>query len=108
MVRLHICGNTRPLLEDMGKLGCEIIDLDSMAPLAEARAAMGDDQVLTGNLDPVRALRDSSPEKIHNAIAECHRQAGARYIVAAGCEVPRDTPDENMRAMCEYAKQAIV
>ena len=28
-VRLHICGNTRRILEGMGKLGCEIVDLDS-------------------------------------------------------------------------------
>ena len=39
--RLHICGNTSQILEGMGRLGCAIVDLDSMAPLAEARAAMG-------------------------------------------------------------------
>jgi uroporphyrinogen-III decarboxylase len=36
-------------------------------------------------------------------IAECHRQAGARYIVGAGCEIPRDTPLENVRALTAYA-----
>jgi hypothetical protein len=40
-VRLHICGNTRPILERLGQLGCEIIDLDSMVPIAEARVKMG-------------------------------------------------------------------
>jgi len=38
-VRLHICGDTRPNLERMGRLGCEIVDLDFLAPLADARAA---------------------------------------------------------------------
>ena len=32
-VRLHICGNTRRILEGIGKLGCDIVDLDSMAPI---------------------------------------------------------------------------
>ena len=45
-----------------------------------------------------------TPATVTAAIAECHREAGARYIVAAGCEVPRDTPHANVRAMVEYAR----
>jgi len=103
-VRLHICGNTRKLLAGMGRLGCEIVDLDSLAPLNEARQQMGAGQVLLGNLNPVTMLRNGNPESVTCAIGECHSQAGPRYIVGAGCEVPRDTPPENLRALCEYAK----
>ena len=103
-VRLHICGNTRRILDGMGRLGCDIVDLDFMVPISEARAAMGPNQVLLGNIDPVRALRNSTPERVTADIAECHRQAGARYIVGAGCEVPRDTPEANVRALTAYAR----
>ena len=41
-VRLHICGNTRRLLEGMGKLRCEIVDLDSLSPMNEARLKMAE------------------------------------------------------------------
>jgi len=41
-VRLHICGNTRHILEGMGRLGCEIVDLDYLAPVAEGREKNGD------------------------------------------------------------------
>ena len=102
-VRLHICGNTRRILEDMGRLGCDMVDIDSAVPLSAAREKMGPAQVLAGNLDPVRDLQNGTPESIQAALSECHRQAGARYIVAAGCEVPRDTPPANIRAMAEYA-----
>ena len=101
-VRLHICGRTRRLFARMGRLGCEIVDLDWMAPLAEARAAMGPDQVLLGNVDPVKVLRAGTPESVTAAVRECHRDAGSRYIVGAGCEVVRDTPEENLRALCGY------
>ena len=37
-------------------------------------------------------------------LSDCHRQAGPRFIVGAGCEVPRDTPAENLRALCAYAR----
>ena len=103
-VRLHICGNTRKLVEGMGRLGCEIVDLDSLTPLADARQTMGSSQVLLGNLNPVTVLMNGTPEIVTAGIAECHRQAGARFIVGAGCEVPRDTPPENLRALCEYAR----
>jgi len=105
-VRLHICGNTRPILDAMGKLGCDSIDLDSMAPIAEARAKLGPRQVVLGNLDPVRDLRNGTPASVFEAVAECHRQAGPRFIVGAGCEIPRDTPPPNVHAMVRYARQA--
>jgi MtaA/CmuA family methyltransferase len=101
-VRLHICGNTRQILDDMGRLRCDMVDLDSPTPVGEARAAMGPDQVLLGNLDPVRGLRDGTPESVYAAVAECHRQAGSRFIVGAGCEVVRDTQAVNLHAMVRY------
>ena len=105
-MRLHICGNTRKILAGMGQLGADIVDLDFLTPVEEARAAMGPRQILLGNLDPVRSLRDGTPESVTAAVAECHRQAGARFVVGAGCEVPRGTPPENVRAMAEYATTA--
>jgi MtaA/CmuA family methyltransferase len=104
-VRLHICGNTRRILHGMGKLGCEMIDLDFLTPVHEARAQMSPSQVLLGNIDPVRALRDGTPASVYQAIADCHSQAGTHYIVGAGCEVPRDTPAENLLALTQYARK---
>ena len=103
-VRLHICGNTKTIVDGMGQLGCEIVDLDYFTPVGEARAAMGPNQVLLGNIDPVRSLRNGTPESVTADIAACHRQAGARFIVGAGCEIPRDTPLENVRALTDYAR----
>ena len=103
--RLHICGNTRRILEGMGQLGCDIVDLDFLVPMKEGRQQMGPEQVLLGNLDPVRALRDGTPESVYEAVAECHQQAGSRFIVGAGCEVTRDTPVANLQALVAYARE---
>ncbi len=104
-VRLHICGNIGRIVDGIGTLGCEIIDVDSMVSLTRCREAVGPDPALAGNLDPVKALRNGTPHSVTEALADCHRQAGARYIVAAGCEVPRDTPADNLRALCAFARQ---
>jgi MtaA/CmuA family methyltransferase len=102
-VRLHICGDTRRLLPGIAKLGCDIVDLDSLVPIPQARSIMGKDCMLLGNLNPVTVMRNGTPEMITRAVTECHQQAGARFIVGAGCEIPRDTPDDNLRALCSYA-----
>jgi MtaA/CmuA family methyltransferase len=102
--RLHICGNTRPILAKMGRLGADVVDLDSLSPMAEGRREMGPKQVLLGNIDPVRVLKNGTPESVSQAVAECHGEAGGRFIVGAGCEVPRDTPPANFHAMAWYAR----
>jgi len=103
-VRLHICGNTSRLLAPMGRLGCAVVELDSMVPLDQARRAMGPGQMLLGNIDPVGVLRGGTPESITAALAACHAAAGPRWMVGAGCEVPRDTPSENLLALRDYAQ----
>ncbi len=106
-VRLHICGNISRILDRIGRLGCDIVDLDYMVSVAQARHEMGPRQVLLGNIDPVRILRNSTPQAVTAAIAECHRQAGTRYVVGAGCEVPRGTPEPNLLALTNYARSAL-
>jgi MtaA/CmuA family methyltransferase len=103
-VRLHICGNTRRIAPLMAKTGSEIVDLDYLTPMDEARAAAGPAQVLLGNIDPVRALRDGTPDSITAALEQCWQAAGPRWIVSAGCEVPRGTPRDNVFAMKRFAE----
>jgi MtaA/CmuA family methyltransferase len=102
--RLHICGNTRFALAGMGRLGCEVVDLDFLSPLAEGRAQMGPNQILLGNINPVSVLREGTPRQVFDAAVNCYRDAGPRFIIGAGCEVPRDTPHENLRALAEFTR----
>ena len=67
-VRLHICGNIRRILPGVGSLGCEMVDIDSMVPLDQARQEMGPAGRLAGNIDPVKTLRNGTPEAIAAAI----------------------------------------
>jgi len=104
MTRLHICGNTNFALERIGRLGCTVVDLDSMVDMRKARAAMPD-QVVDGNLDPVRLVLQRSARDVLEALKQCRDQAGTRYIAAAGCEIPRGTPPENLKAFSDFVQQ---
>jgi uroporphyrinogen-III decarboxylase len=81
-----------------------MVDLDWMVNVGEARKAMGPDQVLLGNIDPVRVLYAGNPDLVRSEIGKCRNEAGSNYIVGAGCEVPRGTPRENLEALSRFAK----
>lgn len=103
-VRLHICGNTLPILEGLGRLGCDIVDLDWMVPIRDARTQMGPQQVLAGNADPIKVVRNGTLEQVIAVLRQCHEDAGDKYILAAGCEIPRDAPLGNVTAFKDYAR----
>jgi len=99
-VRLHICGDTTHILPGMATLGAEIIDLDWQVDMAQARSALGPDVVLTGNLDPVSAVMMSTADQIRADVERVYQAVGNPYMVGAGCEIPPDTPHENLCALC--------
>jgi MtaA/CmuA family methyltransferase len=105
LARLHICGNSGPLLPLTRELGYDIIDLDSMVDLAEARSIAGRSQVFSGNLDPVRIVRNGTPDSIASALGDCASAAGPAWIVGAGCEIPRGTPRANILAKRDFARR---
>jgi len=100
-VRLHICGNINHLLGSIAKLKVDIIDCDSQVNMKRARDLLGTDVVLTGNLNPVTEVLESTPAKIREALARVYKDVGNPYFVNAGCEIPVGTPAENLRALCE-------
>ena len=68
---------------------------------------MGPDQVLLGNIDPVKVLKEGTAADVIEGLSRCYEAAGPRYIAGAGCEVPPDTPPENVKAMAEFARTAV-
>ncbi|NIM99692.1 MAG: hypothetical protein GTO24_16950 [candidate division Zixibacteria bacterium] len=99
-VKLHICGNTRHLMAHVATSGADIIDVDWMVTLAEARQAVGPDVVLCGNFDPVAVLLQSTTEDVAEVARQCSAFGGQGFILMLGCEVPPGTAEENIRAFC--------
>ena len=102
-VRLHICGSIKKKYAAIAGLGADLVDVDYPQTMAEAREGVGPAQVISGNVDPVRGIQNATPDEVREAFAEAHRQSGDRFILSAGCEVPPGTPEENVKAMFDYA-----
>jgi len=102
--RSHICGRTSNISDLRAKLGYDILDIDSKVPMADARAKMGPGALILGNVDTVAVLQRGNTDDVLKAVTKCHREAGPRWVIGAGCEVPRETPIANMMQLTDYAR----
>jgi MtaA/CmuA family methyltransferase len=99
-VRLHICGNITHLLPGISTLDIDILDVDHMVDMKEARAILGDKIILAGNIDPVSGIKDGNPEAISNFVNSTYKSVGNPLMICAGCEIPSKTPNENLKSLC--------
>ena len=99
LARLHICGNTSRILPDVIESGADIVDLDWMVDIGQAVETFGDDgPAICGNVDPVAVMLQGTPDSVYQGTLDCLKRGGLRLISGAGCEIPDDTPEENLRA----------
>lgn len=100
-VKLHICGNINHILADMVNTGAEIVDIDFMVDLSRALSLAKGKCSICGNLNPAEVILAGNEATVRAAAEECLRVAAGSdtYLFSGGCEVPRYTPVENMRAM---------
>lgn len=105
LVKLHICGQTTHLLDQMVTCGADLFNVDHLVPLAKAREVYAaHDKCYKGNLNPVEQIMQASPKQCFELARNCiATAAGTRFMLSAGCEVPAETPDEVFRAFCEAA-----
>lgn len=104
--KLHICGNTTNVLPYMIETGTDIVDLDWMVDLRRVKELIGDRKtVISGNYDPVAILLQGTPETVAQSVRACRAAVPSNYISSAGCEVPRDTPVENLLAVAQTLKE---
>lgn len=104
ITRLHMCGRTDDLLQDMARLPVDIYELDFMTDLRLARDVLGPDRCICGNIPTIDVLVEGSAEDTLGAAAECHGICGSRHIVSPGCDCAPGTPPANIHAMVQYAK----
>ena len=102
-VKLHVCGNIARNIKHMAKTGADIIDVDWMVPLDEARKDVGEEITLCGNFDPAGVLLQGTPEQVADAAKKCLALGGSKFILMPGCEVPPGVPEENLLAFCPGA-----
>jgi uroporphyrinogen decarboxylase len=92
------------LLERMAQSGADMISVDWTVDMADARARLGPDMMVQGNLDP--GVLFGSKDFIRDRIIDTVRKAGNKgHILNLGHGVLPSTPEENVAFFFETAKQ---
>jgi len=103
--RIHICGNTSGILDLLGETGADIVDIDWMVDFKTAASKLEGKASVCGNFDPVAVLLEGRKKDVENAVINCINSGNTRTFIAAGCEVPKHTGIENMKAVDESLKK---
>ena len=107
-IKLHICGDITSILDLIHLSSADIIDIDWMVDFGKAVDTFSNKCSACGNFDPVAIMLRGTPEKIEQAVRKCVEVGNDHTFIAAGCEVPRETPIENMVAVDETLKKLAV
>jgi len=104
---LHICGNTELILKQMLETGSDAFELDYKTDTQKAFYALNDKAVFIGNIDPSGVLAMGTPEMVREKTDKLLRifSKTHRFILNAGCAIPATTPEENIRAMVQVARE---
>ncbi len=101
---LYISGSAG-VLERMGQSGVDMVSVDWTVDMAEARARLGHNMKVQGNIDP--GVLFGSHAFIRDRIVDTIRKAGNKgHILNLGHGVLPGTPEDNVRFFFETAKQA--
>ncbi|MBC7333381.1 MAG: uroporphyrinogen decarboxylase family protein [Actinobacteria bacterium] len=106
-VKLHICGNITPILHLISQSGADIVDVDWMVDFEKAVNTLSDTCAACGNFNPV-ILLNGSTETVEEAVKKCIKASKNNTMIAAGCEVPKETPYENMLKVDEVLRGALI
>ena len=102
-IMLHICGNSAPRIAPLRDSGIHIYSMDTV-DLGWAQKEAEGAFAIFGNLNTVSVMLESSPEQVYAQARDLCLAAPTGFILAPGCDLPPDTPEENIRAMIRAAR----
>ena len=100
-ITIHICGNSIPLLDDIIELAPHGFSIEAKVDLSVARSKLAGRVCVLGNVSPTGALLSGTPDDVRIESRECLARWGDApgYILANGCDFPKEVPTENLLAM---------
>jgi uroporphyrinogen-III decarboxylase len=89
------------------ELGIHVFNFTHLQPLDKVRGLVGPDLCLLGNVPPLDALAQGTPEQVKQGVRDCLARHPARkgLVLSAGGGTSPGTPEANIRALVEAAKE---
>ncbi|CAK7086900.1 uroporphyrinogen decarboxylase family protein [Tissierella sp.] len=106
-ISIHICGKSKGIWESVMDTGISSFSIDNVEDLQDAKEIMGNRITISGNVPPVDIMQKGTREDVLRAAKECIRKTyGTKkgYILSSGCQIPMNTPMENIDALMDAAR----
>jgi MtaA/CmuA family methyltransferase len=105
-IGLHICGNATRIIEPMVETGAIFLQVDYKIDRTACKHASQGKTTLIGTVDPSAVMALGTPEEvIQTARSDIdHLAKGGGFILSPGCTLPYTTPDENVSALIDVAR----
>ena len=102
----HICGNTDLILEDMITTGLDAIEIDYKTNIKKVHDLYKDKVVLSGTVDPSGVIALGTADMVETKVREILDlyKDSPRLIMNAGCAIPPNTPEANIRRLVEVTR----
>jgi len=102
----HASEELPAMLDLMAGAGFSILSVGPGIPIETAREIAGDRVCLSGNIDPIRTLMNGSPADVAREVERVARNVSIHggHVMNSGEMVPRDTPEDNVRAFVETTR----
>lgn len=102
-VILHNCGNTGHCTKAMAATGSGAYHFGNKCDMAEVIREIPPTALAMGNLDPVSAFKEATPDEMRVATAELLGRMSdyPNFVLSSGCDTPPHTPFANIDAFFE-------
>ena len=103
----HICGNTDLILKDMLETEVDAVELDYKTDIRKIYNTFHDKITFFGNIDPSGVIAHGTPQLVNDKVTELLTlyNDSNHFVLNAGCAIPAETPEENIRALIKTARE---
>ncbi|MBN1298216.1 MAG: uroporphyrinogen decarboxylase family protein [Actinobacteria bacterium] len=106
----HTCGNTMHLIDQMVDSGIDALSLDSEdmgVHMHDVLKKVPQNIVVMGNINPSTTMLRQTPENVSKEVKDLLDKTKdyPNYILSTGCDLPQETPVENIKAFIKTGRQ---
>ncbi|MBN1347041.1 MAG: uroporphyrinogen decarboxylase family protein [Phycisphaerae bacterium] len=108
VVIYHASEELPAMVDLQAEVGFSILSVGPGIDIEEARKIARGRVCLSGNVDPLRILARGTPEQVRAEVERIVRSVSRHggHVMNSGEMVPRETPEENVRAFVDAARRA--
>lgn len=105
----HTCADSSLIWDQMAGCGALALQLDHIISMKECKEKVGKKICISGNVHPIDYMLYGTPEAVYWKSRSVIEEAahGSGFILGAGCDLNPQTPEANIMAMVQAAKDTV-